>query len=92
MVITSSIVVSQDIDTIVKICYSVFIMTNSKNEYPAPKGFHAVWKDGLAVSTETNEAHKLEVTLHTPAMDGTTWEPISDTGEPNDERESVENS
>ena len=28
MVITSYIVVSQDIDTIVKICYSVFIMAN----------------------------------------------------------------
>ena len=83
---------SQDIDTIVKVCYSVFIMTDSNNEFSAPKGFHLVWENGLAVRTGTNEAHGLEVMLHTLAMDGTTWEPINNTVEPNDDQESVENS
>ena len=92
MVITSYIVVSQDIDTIVKICYIVFIMTNSKNEFSAPGGFHAVWENGQIVRTETNEAHRLKAMLHTLAMGGTTWEPINDTVEPNDEQEPVENS
>ena len=67
-------------------------MINSKEEYPAPKGFHLVWENGQAVRTGTNEAHRLKAMLHTLAMDGTTWEPINDTVEPNDEQESVENS
>ena len=66
-------------------------MTNSKNEFSAPGGFHAVWENGQVVRTGTNEAHRLEVMLHTLAMDGTTWKPINDTVEPNDEQESVEN-
>jgi hypothetical protein len=67
-------------------------MTNSKNASSAPEGFHPVWENGQIVRTETNEAYRLRVMLHTLAMDGTTWEPINDTVESNDKQESVENS
>ena len=67
-------------------------MTNSKNASSAPEGFHPVWENGQIVRTETNEAYRLRAMLHTLAMGGTTWEPINDIVEPNDEQEPVVNS